>query len=141
MATWYFEHLINNQDYLEDTPFCNDNSYYIGDISTDCDPDWTVTVANGKNIYPIGLISGQEANMAGMASGESTYPWIYSATDVMTMSRNGTVTHGWGVQYYKQMILGTGNPAGIRPVVSLNSEVVLSGGDGTTTNPYTVSLG
>ena len=29
----------------------------------------------------------------------------------------------------------------VRPVVSLNSEVVLSGGAGTTTNPYTVSLG
>ena len=29
----------------------------------------------------------------------------------------------------------------VRPVVSLNSEVVFNSGDGTTTNPYTVSLG
>ena len=141
MSTWYFEHLIKYQAYLEDTPFCNDTSYYIGDISTDCNPDWTISMANGKNNYPIGLISAQEANMAGMGSGETTYPWIYAGTWIMTMSRSGSPTSGWGIQYNKQMITGTGNPAGIRPVVSLNSEVVLSGGDGTQANPYTVSFG
>ena len=122
LNTWYFENFIQNQAYLEDVPFCNDLSYSHGDFTTSCPEEYTISMANGKNQYPVGLLTAHEANLMG--------------SDALDCA--GIINRDGGIAHYNLTI---NNGAGVRPVISLNSEVVLSGGDGTTTNPYTVSLG
>ena len=149
LATWYFEHLINYQTYLEDTPFCNDKNYSNGNISLDCEDQYVISMAKGTNNYPIGFISAKEANLCGQSTGGSTFGWLNTGYQYWTISGGTSNTDVWFVSNSNGMIYnstftsgGTVQASlGVRPVVSLNSEVVLSGGDGSTTNPYTVSLG
>ena len=149
LSTWYFEHLINYQAYLEDTPFCN-STYSNGDVSLTCSEANTISVANHKNNYPIGLITAQEANLCGMSTNSSSFAWLApnpsSADTYMTMSYLD-YNHIWYVEQtklhnYAPLSTVYGNQKwAVRPVISLNSEVVLSGGNGSENSPYTVSLG
>ena len=145
LNTWYFENFIQNQAYLEDIPFCNDLSYSPGDFTTNCAEEYTISMANGKNQYPVGLLTAHEANLMGLTWETSSYPWLFNGTDYWTLTGRSDALDCAGIINRDGSITGynlrINNGAGVRPVISLNSEVVLSGGDGTTTNPYTVSLG
>ena len=148
LATWYFENLIQNQAYLEDTEFCNDKSYYNGNISIDCDEDYIISMEKGNTYYPIGLISAQEANMTGLASGYSTdYAWLVAGDrgdSIWTISAHTENNKEWFYMYSGSIGTngdGVNANCSVRPVVSLNSEVVFDTGDGTQDHPYTVSLG
>ena len=164
----------NLQDYLADTGFCGDRSITnSGDgysttsyteygavnrlaktnklpILTCPDKEhdlYTVdsTKGNGALTNPIGLMTADEAAMAGMVNGYlNTLSYVYTGTWYWTMSPyrfnpSGSASSVWYVG-------GTGNfdygwvPGGngVRPVINLKSDVEISGGIGTINDPFIV---
>ena len=103
---------------------------------------------NGELKYPIGLITADEASMAGgvynvVNTGCYLYTgrpyWtltssIFDSSDISArvffMNSTGYLNSGSGVT----------NILGVRPVINLRSDVIISGGDGTAINPYIVTM-
>lgn len=153
LNTWFFENINVNQSYLEDTHFCNSNQYSNGDISLECDAEDEVSVENGKNDYPIGLITAQEANLCGSTSvnsASSGRPWLDISSSYWTMTGDQSMHEKgiWVIQNESRLYTYTGYnycfthwSHFVRPVVSLNNIVRIEDGDGTANNPYTVTLG
>ena len=157
LYSWYFENLINNQAYLEDTVFCNNDTYANGSVSLECDENSQVSVSNQKNIYPVGLLTAQEATLAGLTTSSGSYSYLYTGQNYWTMSKEidvrGTDQNVWSVidgrlqsSYYIYYAYGygyngwTGKDGAFRPVVSLNCDTQLVDGDGSMGNPYKVTL-
>ena len=94
--------------------------------------------------YPIGLITADEVAYAGGVQGSSnTSYYLYTDQDYWTMSplryyggalvfrvasTGELTTNGWAFSTY-----------GVRPVINLRSDVTISGGNGTSLNPYVIS--
>ena len=164
----------NLQDYLADTGFCGDRSITnSGDgysttsyteygavnrlaktnklpILTCPDKEhdlYTVdsTKGNGALTNPIGLMTADEAAMAGMVNGYlNTLSYVYTGTWYWTMSPyrfnpSGSASSVWYVG-------GTGgfgggwvtSGYGVRPAINLKADVEISGGIGTVNDPYIV---
>ena len=164
----------NLQDYLADTGFCGDRSITnSGDgysttsyteygavnrlaktnklpILTCPDKEhdlYTVdsTKGNGALTNPVGLMTADEAAMAGMVNGYlNTLSYVYTGTWYWTMSPynfypSNSTSVVWSVN-------GTGNFGsnwvtngyGVRPLINLKSDVEISGGIGTINDPFIV---
>ena len=114
----------------------------------------STNTGNGKLINPIGLITADEISYAGglyginntnyyiaqNASSGAGYWWTMSpsywnSSDIASVFRVGgsTGTGYLGIGF-------VGNAYGVRPVISLKSCVLASGGSGTASDPYTVEL-
>ncbi len=140
--------------------------YYAayGRLSTNKTPTFTcsnssdrftasTTTGNGKLTYPIGLITADEVAYAGGVYGRNNSSYYIAqnassgASFWWTMSPCGWNSHGANV-FYVGGSSSTGNLAywvvgdtvGVRPVISLKSCVLASGGSGTASDPYTVGL-
>ena len=114
----------------------------------------STTTGNGKLTYPIGLITADEISYAGglYNTTNSNYYIAQNASSGAswwwTMSPYNWIRGG----YAHVFIVGGSSSAGslhdndvyltngVRPVISLKSCVLASGGDGTASNPYTVEL-
>ena len=164
----------NLQDYLADTGFCGDRSItnsgdgYSTTSSTEygavnrlaktnklpiltC-PDkehdlYTVdsTKGNGALTNPVGLMTADEAAMAGMVNGYlNTLSYVYTGTWYWTMSPyrfnpSGSASSVWyvgGTGNFDYGWVSGGN--GVRPVINLKSDVEISGGIGTINDPFIV---
>ena len=147
LSVWFFEHLFNYQSYLEDTTFCNNGDYANGDISLDCDEEDVINVHSGKILYPIGLITAQEANLCGASSGRSSYHWLFTTGVYWTISAERSNNSRIWTIHTDGSINDTGNGSGtyygysygVRPVIALNSDVSLDVGTGTANDPYIVN--
>ena len=104
-------------------------------------------IGNGLLNYPIALITTDELLIAGannVSNNELFY--LYSGYELMTMTPHShTPGVGYGSYYSLELtgIIGTitmmGNPTiYIRPVIFLNSDIVLTG-DGTIDNPFQIN--
>ena len=117
----------------------------------------STSTGNGKLTYPIGLITADEISYAGGLYGtdNSSYyiaqnassgvdywwtmsPYNWTGTygdaavfDVVGSSRTGYLSSSYVDRFYTY---------GVRPVISLKSCVLASGGSGTASDPYTVEL-
>ena len=157
------------ESYISDTLFCNDRSLgsntdssysqlaygtertkYRGysssnGITLNCvqqNDRFTVddeTIGNGDLTYPIGLLTTDEAFLAGGISSNSKY-YLYTGNTYWTMSPNYFNGYGAGARY----VASTGaadyyttviNSYGVRPVINLKPNS-LNTGDGTASNPY-----
>ena len=164
----------NLQDYLADTGFCGDRSItnsgdgYSATSYTEygavnrlaktnklpiltC-PDkehdlYTVdsTKGNGALTNPVGLMTADEAAMAGMVNGYlNTLSYVYTGTWYWTMSPyrfnpSGSASSVWyvgGTGNFDYGWVSGGN--GVRPVINLKSDVEISGGIGTINDPFIV---
>ena len=164
----------NLQDYLADSGFCGDRSItnsgdgYSTTSSTEygavnrlaktnklpiltC-PDkehdlYTVdsTKGNGALTDPIGLMTADEAAMAGMVNGYlNTLSYVYTGTWYWTMSpynfgSSSSTSNVWGVNgtgYFYGYCVSNGR--GVRPVINLKANVEISGGIGTVNDPYII---
>ena len=161
-------------EYLSDEVFCNDRSITSGSgyllspttnfgpygrlnnnrtpILSCSQPSDRFTVdeskGNGELEYPIGLITADEASMAGgVISIANTRYYLYTEQTYWTLSPS----HFSSANFYANMYLMNSNGnldpwsnissnQGIRPVINLRSDVMISGGDGTAINPYVVTL-
>ena len=114
---------------------------------------------NGKLTYPVGLITADEIAFAGGKAGTNSPNTYYYLNSV-----GGSVTGSnwwWTMSPYRANsssnasvfgVGGSSNPGylsyyvvnysyAVRPVVSLKSNVLVSGGNGTASNPYIVEAG
>lgn len=152
--TWYEEHLLSYQEYLEDTVFCNDlGSFYSsrkdGTPSLVCDAAQSFTVStdygNGELQYPIGLISADEAMFSGIGYAESGSAFLYNGQRYWTMtqaSANNRVYYieSSGVLSFAIAINDYSYSNGsYRPVVSLNAGVSMTG-TGSQDDPFVVVM-
>lgn len=102
---------------------------------------------NGNLTYPIGLMSIDEAYMAGgLPNAVNTKYYLYSGQTYYTMSPNrfiasSVVPNIWIINSTGSLNSVANNSSyAVRPVVNLSSEVLITGGDGTASNPYIVTL-
>ena len=164
----------NLQDYLADTGFCGDRSITnSGDgysttsyteygavnrlaktnkipILTCPDKEhdlYTIdsTKGNGALTNPVGLMTADEAAMAGMVNGYlNTLSYVYTGTWYWTMSPynfypSNSTSVVWSVNgtgnFYSNWVT---NGYGVRPVINLKSDVEISGGIGTINEPFII---
>ena len=157
--------------YLEDTVFCNDrtvpsgtysstasfsfNRSSLGTPTLECPNNLdrfsvSSSIGNGVLTLPIGLITADEAVLAGAANSNGPYnhylktsyqTWtmtprqydysnVESSVKMWRLNTDGTI--GTTVSDYQPGRY-------IRPVISINSGVLLSGGTGTESDPYTLA--
>ncbi len=173
LEDWYEKHLLKYASYIADTGFCNDRTLYTGDgvgrnttyygssgrlySDNHREPQFTCpksshdlfTVDNDKGnkmaIYPIGLITNDEAAYAGgvfMQANNSYY--LYTGAQYWTMSPISfyigySCVYDWRVmsngELYSACLY---HELGVRPVINLASNVEITSGNGTSTSPYVV---
>ena len=158
--------------YLSDEVFCSDRSlssgsgYLLSPTSTygayrriyqqkvptlQCSQDvdkFTVsdTKGNGKLTYPIGLLTIDEASMAGgLYNSVNTQYYLYTGQAYWTMSPSYFASSFAAARVWHVPSTGLlshwNSPStslGVRPVVNLSADVLISGGDGTSQNPYVI---
>ena len=163
---WYKTNMTSYTSQLEDTVFCNDRSYttsgstlYFGAytrLNTNKTPTlkcqntkdkFTVDASNGNGAldYPVGLITADEMAYAGGVYGSSNtnssfylytgqYYWALSPSDfyssyarLFSLASSGGID--WSYVYYS---------FGVRPSVSLQPGIGMTGGTGTSTDPFVI---
>lgn len=103
-------------------------------------------IGNKALTYPIGLITADELVFAGMDSKHTNrLSWIYSELNSWTMSPSTfNVSYSMGRLFYQ---IGSGyihihgwptSMLSVRPVINLKSDVKISGGTGTSNDPFIV---
>lgn len=103
---------------------------------------------NGSLIYPIGLLTADEGMMAGGVYGSNnTKYYLYTGQSYWTMSPSRFSSPEIQANVWYLNNNGLLKPEivvsrsyGVRPVINLSKDVLITGGDGTASNPYTVTL-
>lgn len=102
---------------------------------------------NGKLTYPVGLITVDEAAFAGgvYLSANPEY-YLYTGQTYWTMSPSDFNSSNASASAWRVTSTGYLNASwvttssGVRPVVNLSADILITGGDGTKVNPYMVAL-
>lgn len=161
VESWYAHNLSNYTSYLADTVYCNDRSIKsLGGFNPSGGSLYSPLTFNGTSNtsllcsneadrfsvsnsvaplkYPIGLLSGAEANLLGnnkvRASG-SKY-WLMSPSSLTGTSIGQFVVEATGT-LSSTVSINSSNY--IRPVITLKGSLTLVSGDGSVTSPYVVS--
>lgn len=161
VESWYAHNLSNYTSYLSDTIYCNDRSIKsLGGFNPSGGSLYSPLTFNGTSNtsllcsneadrfsvsnsvaplkYPIGLLSGAEANLLGnnkvRASG-SKY-WLMSPSSLTGTSIGQFVVEATGTLSSTVSINSSNH---IRPVITLKGSLTLVSGDGSVTSPYVVS--
>ena len=98
---------------------------------------------NKALIYPIGLITVDELMLSGQAKGyinDSTYTNGYYWT-ITPSNFNTAALLSWSFFMNNNILSPNGNVAGmagVRPVINIKGDVKISGGIGTSSNPYEI---
>lgn len=159
--SWYVHNLGSYTSYLADTVYCNDRSIKsLGGFNPSGGSLYSPLTFNGTSNtsllcsneadrfsvsnsvaplkYPIGLLSGAEANLLGnnkvRASG-SKY-WLMSPSSLTGTSIGQFVVEATGT-LNSTVSINSSNY--IRPVITLKGSLTLVSGDGSVTSPYVVS--
>ena len=161
---WYEENLIDYRSYLADVGFCGDRSITSGNgygtsqtqygaynrLFTNKNPQfscpqsndlYTTSSSNKGNKaldYPIGLITADEVAYAGRAGNylyTIDYYWTITPSNFEGNMSNVDVVYSDGSlsNFYVHYSLW-----GVRPVINLKSDVEITQGDGTSSNPYVI---
>ncbi len=175
--SWYAANLTGYTNQLEDTVFCADRRYsgflrdsvyvnttgrhytvYGATANTDSpsvtcpriNDSFTVSssIGNGALTYPVGMLTADEAFMAGSVWGIANYDsWLSYGGTSHTMTPyyidgndNATIfIAGNGGYQILEASIRASEWYAIRPVVSLKPGTrIIRGGDGTYTNPYII---
>lgn len=161
VESWYAHSLSSYTSYLADTVYCNDRSIKsLGGFNPSGGSLYSPLTFNGTSNtsllcsneadrfsvsnsvaplkYPIGLLSGAEANLLGnnkvRASG-SKY-WLMSPSSLTGTSIGQFVVEATGT-LSSTVSINSSNY--IRPVITLKGSLTLVSGDGSVTSPYVVS--
>ena len=172
LDTWYQTNIsgTENEQYLADNIFCNDRSFSSSNSGTGAGVSKTyynwynwhasksnlkcpqkndaftvsdTTNGNGALTYPIGLITTDEAVLAGgwssSTSGYDLYSgsWYWASSPHRFSGDDARVkrVYSSGNAYDSRSVSGSG---GVRPVFNLKAEILLQG-SGTATDPYRIS--
>ena len=166
---WYEENIASHSEYaqyISDTLFCNDRSFASNNTGTGAGRSQTYyrwhssnvktlkcsqqndrftvddeVVGNGDLTYPVGLLTTDEAYLAGGSSSNSGY-YLYTGNYYWTMSPY----YFYGSYAYVRNVNASGHAysngnvntlSGVRPVLNLKSGS-LTQGSGTVLDPYLV---
>jgi len=105
------------------------------------------TKGNNKLIYPVGLLTVDEAIYGGNYISDKDNEFVVagyltSEHDWWTMTPHSYSSGIYYIKAGKNIVFGytqnTNFALGVRPVINLKSDVEVSGGNGTSTNPYVI---
>ena len=170
---WFSNNLTSYTDFLEDTVWCNDRSIYqkggwdpnevpsekltfgpyartfiLGKPSVECanyNDSFTVHEAygNAKLTYPVGLLTLDEVNLAGMTWEDSTSDtYLNNGMVWWTMSptlQSSTLVYIGVIHTIEDHIHATYTSSGcgaIRLSISIKNDIYIETGDGTADNPF-----
>lgn len=122
---------------------------YLGKPTVKCkykNDSFTVsdTIGNGILKYPVGLVTFDEANFAGMAWEGNSDSYIQNGYVWWTMSPGFVSAAGVynGVVHsildHVAVNFTSSNSGGVRPSIALNSDVIIKNGDGSANNPFVI---
>ena len=167
LENWFSDNMIQYSNLLEDTIWYNDRSYpeikagmtlknfssyennylnkkFSGLNYKNKDDMFTVDNSKGnmKLIYPVGLITLDEILLAGKVGNENNY--LTSKSNYWTM----TPAYIEKNKAYNVIYSSTGNissianssTSGVRPMISLKNDVIVTQGDGTVASPYVIEV-
>ncbi len=164
LEEWYDSNITSKglDSYVTITSFCNDSSSYRNGRNTyfggysrlidNKEPSLVCPSTNndfgGKYVQKVGLISADEVALAGgVYDVNNTSYYLYNGESFFTATPSNYSIEGY--VYRPRMITVNNNGAlttsitseelGIRPVISLDPSLTVSGG-GTQDNPYTIDL-
>lgn len=128
---YYYEHINkDSKDYVVKTKYCNDT---LTDTSTKECSKYT----NEKNVY---ILSVQDINKATDENGNS---YLYPET-IDWVANAKTKKEGWTTREYfsdstlKYMEFSKDYNFGIRPVLTIKGDALITSGDGTSEKPYMI---
>lgn len=128
---YYYEHINkDSKDYVVKTKYCNDT---LTDTSTKGCSKYT----NEKNVY---ILSVQDINKATDENGNS---YLYPET-IDWVANAKTNKEGWTTREYfsdstlKYMEFSKDYNFGIRPVLTIKGDALITSGDGTSEKPYMI---
>ena len=114
--------------------------------SLDCSPEDVLSVDNKRLTYPIGLITADEVVYGGIPwyqNGSATSNYLYTGQNYWTMSPYHFniiacifIVHSYG--YLSNSGDGVTSTNGVRPVINLRSDVIITSGNGTATSPFQI---
>ena len=120
-------------------------TFQCADAANDLFTTSTAKIGNKAATYPIGLVTVDELMYAGFATGYmNRLTYLYQNGNYWSMSPSGFNS---GTSAASEFILYAAGYAadgwvtdgfGLRPVINLQSDVTISGGVGTSDNPYVV---
>ena len=102
------------------------------------------SIGNKSLTYPIGLITFDELIYSGLsANSYNTHAWSYSTSKYWTMTPSYYSISGnqiFSIHPYGFAYLNSAGDSsfGIRPVINLKSDVKITGGIGTSNDPYVI---
>ena len=172
LDNWYKTNIsgTENEQYLADNIFCNDRSFSSSNSGTGAGVSITyynrynwqgsksnlkcpqqndaftvsdTSKGNGALTYPIGLITTDEAVLAGGWWANNNSYYLYSGSYYWALSpadfSGQSLVHSVSYFGFASDINTTDSLAVVRPVLNLSPEV-LNNGDGTMNNPYKLSV-
>ena len=154
LENWYSIYLTKYDSFIQESIFCeefkvNYNSYssftpvyyeeYIPSFT--CNND-----ENGKGILnlKIGLINIDEALMSGLNFFETSSSFLVDSSNYWIMSDSGidadSHSYVWSIKNDQISVNSTVHKQYLKPVINLISNVQITGGSGTSGDPYTLGL-
>ena len=162
LETWYNSKLASYADDIDtNVGFCSDRNmasgyswssqpssaiYYAAygrlvQSSSNVNPSYKCSNTSDILKIPIGLITADEVVMAGLSwNGSTTSNYLYTGQHYWTMSPyyfGASVFAVYSSGYLRWSNVNNAAP-GVRPVVNLKADTIISSGDGTSSNPYVV---
>ena len=123
----YFYPRLKGNNIIKEETWCSETTTDSSSARTEC--------TNNLSMQPayVGLITLDEYNLAG---GSSSYLDIGQYQWTMTSYNS---SRAWSVNYFGNAdIDGVSYSFGLRAVINVNSDVTITGGNGTWSNPYQI---
>lgn len=153
LNTWYETHLLDNEEYIVDSKFCQDitgtgtNPIYYGSYTRNITSTNPSTVCSGNNKYieedgyPINLLTIDEVAIAGWnyttAVTNNYLNRNYNIWTMSPMSSSTDVTQYGSLINNKLSYSNTTTNLGIVPVINITADTIITGA-GTSENKYQV---
>ena len=125
----------------------NTPQFTCPELSRDLYTTAASSIGNKALTYPVGLITYDELVYAGMDNRHTNkLSWAYSTQHYWTMSPSSfDATLGYAIEWFLNSAgsltpwWGVGSHLGVRPVINLKSDTLITGGIGTSSDPFVVN--
>ena len=125
----------------------NTPQFTCPELSRDLYTTAASSIGNKALTYPVGLITYDELVYAGMDNRHTNkLSWAYSTQHYWTMSPSSfDATLGYAIEWFLNSAgnltpwWGVGSHLGARPVINLKSDTLITGGIGTSSDPFVVN--
>jgi len=132
----YYKHMINASNPVPTLKCAQKNDRFtVSDIS----------IGNGALTYPVGLISADEITYGGTTNAYyNEHQYLSTSQDFWVMSSDHYYSNSvyvWGVfsdDYLSVIYPDYGS--GVRPILNLRPDVVVTSGNGSSTNPFVLQI-